>query len=186
MVVSELDRGRDAYTPDPATPKGGLSMLNQSTTFGDPRLPARFWAKVRIGSTPAHRSDLGPCWEWTASRIKGYGQFARTLPRVAHRRAYECLVGPVPESLELDHLCRVRHCVNPDHLEPVTGSENALRGLRPIQLRSKRYCPQGHPYSGSNLYVRPSGVRECRRCMRAHQQKHYRLHGRTQKSRVQK
>jgi hypothetical protein len=168
MVVA-TERGRDAHAPDPTTPKGVLSMQLQCTTsplFGDPRLPPHFWSKVRVLPNG--------CWEWTASRISGYGQFARTLPRLAHRRAYERLVGPVPEGLELDHLCRNRACVNTDHLEPVTGSENAMRGLRPIQLRSKRYCPHGHPYSGSNLYIRTDGARECRICRREHVRRHAR------------
>ncbi len=171
-MVSELDRGRDAINVRPPDTERLVSMLAHCITFGDSRLPPHFWSKVRVLPNG--------CWEWTASRIKGYGQFARTRPKLAHRRAYEHLVGPVPEGLELDHLCRNRACVNTNHLEPVTGSENALRGLRPIQLRSKTHCPHGHPYSGSNLYIRTDGARECRICRRAHQQKHYRLHGRRQ------
>jgi len=103
--------------------------------FGDSRLPARFWAKVRLGSVPIHRPDLGPCWEWMACRTRsGYGHFhvgSRTdgsMRQVRpHRLAYETLIGPIPEGLQSDHLCRNRPCIRPNHIEPVTGSVNCLR-----------------------------------------------------------
>lgn len=81
---------------------------------------ARFWSKV---------VPTGFCWEWHGSKSKkGYGQatFAGKN-RQAHRVAYELLVGPIPEGLTLDHICRAHHCVNPDHLEPVTSAENVRR-----------------------------------------------------------
>ena len=82
----------------------------------------RFWRYVE---------QRGECWIWTASiRPNGYGEF-RCNGRLtrAHRFAFEQMVGPVPEGLQLDHLCRNRACVNPEHLEPVTGSVNVQRGL---------------------------------------------------------
>src|SRR4051812_41628217 len=82
----------------------------------------RFWEKVeKEGAVPADRPSLGPCWEWTAFKLRGYGQFSpwKGLLCRAHRYAYELLVGPIPEGHELDHLCRNRGCVNPAHLEPV-------------------------------------------------------------------
>ena len=107
-------------------------------SFGDPRLPARFWAKVRTGSIPAHRPDLGSCWQWTAARfVGGYGLFhvgsridGSARPAYAHRFAYEVLIGPIPKPLEPDHLCRNRACVCPTHLEPVTRAVNTQRGDR--------------------------------------------------------
>ena len=117
-------------------------MLDQSPTFGDSRLPARFWNKVRIGPTPIDRPDLGPCWEWTAHRDRrGYGRFAvgsqtdgsYRSAALAHRLAYETLVGPIPDGLEPDHLCRNQPCVNPGHLEPVTHAVNLQRS--PLQAR---------------------------------------------------
>ena len=99
-------------------------------TFGDERLPPRFWAKVRIGSIPAHRPGLGPCWQWTASRDRdGYGRFLVGKNLHAHRLAYETLVGPIPDGLESDHLCRNRPCVCPAHIEPVTHAVNKQRGV---------------------------------------------------------
>src|ERR1019366_4519713 len=70
------------------------------------------------------------CWLWTGGLNRGgYGQFMTPPCTVAHRVAYELFVGPIPEGLQLDHLCRVRSCVNPQHLEPVSQQENIRRGL---------------------------------------------------------
>ena len=106
--------------------------------FGDPRLPARFWAKVRLGPIPVHRPELGPCWEWTgAHHNKGYGYFtvgSRTEGNrqqvYAHRFAYEALIAPIPDGLESDHLCRNHPCIRPTHIEPVTRTLNSQRGLQ--------------------------------------------------------
>lgn len=133
-------------------------------------LPARFWNKVnRNGPIPSHGPELGPCWLWTASYMgAGYGQFWFSgRNRYAHRVAYEAVVGPIPEGLDLDHLCRTHGCVNPAHLEPVTRSVNLLRGNTiPARNARKTHCPHGHPYSGDNLCARANGTRECRACMR--------------------
>lgn len=110
------------------------------------------------------------CWVWTASTSRGYGYIAvggRRNAR-AHRVAYEMFVGPIPEGMQLDHLCRNPLCVNPAHLEPVTQQENILRGVSIVaQNAAKTHCPQGHPYDGANLYVEKSGGRRCLICMRA-------------------
>ncbi len=115
-----------------------------------------------------HVSESG-CWEWTASRFRtGYAQFRfnGTMVR-AHRLAYIAIHGEPEEGLDLDHLCRVRHCVNPAHLEPVTRSENNRRGLNdPGALhRDKTHCPQGHPYDKANTYVRIRDGRPRRQCI---------------------
>lgn len=119
----------------------------------------RFWAKVDF--IPFHE-----CWEWGGALSKrGYGNFMVRAGKTdgAHRVAYELLVGPIPEGLHLDHLCRNRACVRPEHLEPVTCGENLRRGSR----ATATHCPQGHPYSGSNLYVRPDRPgRDCKECKR--------------------
>lgn len=99
----------------------------------------RFWSKV---------DKSGECWLWTAGKTGGgYGHFhpAADGPVRAHRLAYEMVIGPIPEGMQLDHLCRVRHCVNPAHLEPVTNRENALRGMAPsIIARRTGKCSNGH------------------------------------------
>jgi hypothetical protein len=105
------------------------------------------------------------CWLWTAQHDRaGYAQFYLTSLRRsvgAHRFAYELLVGPIPDGLVIDHLCRNPGCVNPGHLEPVTNAENIRRGLAG---RLKTHCPKGHPLDGSNVYLRRNGTRYCRRC----------------------
>jgi len=102
----------------------------------------RFWAKVRKSENP-----IG-CWEWIAGKnFGGYGTFRvgnRTVP--AHRWAYEHLVGTIPPELECDHLCRVRCCVNPAHIELVTSRENTLRGVGlAAQNARQTTCKNGHP-----------------------------------------
>lgn len=118
------------------------------------------------------------CWLWKGSiNAKGYARFwdgARLWQ--AHRWSYEHTIGPIPEGLQLDHLCRVRNCVNPAHLEPVTNRENTLRGLGPAKSRERMRrmhgCPSGHPYDEHNTIVRirvQTGLprRECRACQQA-------------------
>lgn len=110
-----------------------------------------------------------PCWVWQRFiNPGGYGMLkidGRT--KVAHRDSYERLVGPIPEGLELDHLCRVRACVNPDHLEPVTGRVNILRGEgQGAKHARKTHCVHGHPLSGDNIWVSPQGWRRCLTCKR--------------------
>jgi HNH endonuclease len=111
----------------------------------DDRLPGRFWAKV----SPEPNSG---CWLWTAySDPKGYGRFMlrEGKPMLAHRMAFIALVRD-PGALDLDHLCRVRCCVNPDHLEPVTNAENTRRGRAGENNRTKTHCPKGHAYDAVN------------------------------------
>ena len=127
--------------------------------------PERFWSKVDAS---------GDCWEWTGGvQRQGYGiTYVDGPQRVAHRWAWENLVGPVPDGLVLDHLCRNKRCVNPDHLEPITNRENILRGYG-ITARNARKteCIHGHPLSGVNLFVW-RGDRLCRTCHRERQRRY--------------
>ena len=131
----------------------------------------RFWARVdRAGPVPGHRPELGQCWLWAGATDRcGYGKFspARGHCWKAHRWAYVHLVGPIPWGLELDHLCRVRRCVNPAHLEPVTGRENRLRGTSPVAVfAAATHCIHGHPFDAENTIWRRTGGRDCRECHR--------------------
>lgn len=106
------------------------------------------------------------CWEWTARLDRdGYGHLRVDGPRhLAHRFAYTMLVGPIPEGLTIDHLCRVRHCVNPEHMEPVTRAVNTLRGVSfSAQLAKQVACKRGHVFDEANTY-RWHGYRICRTC----------------------
>lgn len=134
----------------------------------------RFWGKLKV--------DSAGCWVWVMGKTSdGYGQFHITVKGgkdrnvLAHRHAYTMLVGNVPQGLCLDHLCRVRACCNPAHLEVVTYRTNILRG---VGLAAKNvqttHCPKGHEYSAENTRMGKlkkgdivrSVVRICRQCAR--------------------
>lgn len=120
----------------------------------------RFWGKV---------DKTGECWTWLgAMNHNGYGRHMFRGRRImAHRAAYILTVGEIPDGLQLDHLCRVRNCVNPAHLEPVTQHENILRSDAPTAINARREsCTHGHEFTADNTYVTPDGRRQCRTCIR--------------------
>lgn len=140
--------------------------------------------------TPLNEMKISPepnsgCWLWLGDiNINGYGRMyykSGNHRKMAHRVVYESHFGPIPDGLELDHLCRTRSCVNPAHLEPVTKSVNAKRGLTP-RLNAERgkiitHCPHGHEYTSENTYIRenPKGwaSRKCRTCARLRELERY-------------
>lgn len=131
-----------------------------------PSLQERFWPKV-------DKRGPGGCWIWTAAKTPlGYGAISvEGVPRRAHRISYVWSKGPIPDGLEIDHLCRVRSCVNPDHLEAVTHKENLARGygVGAVAARTGK-CHRGH----QNWRVKRDGRRECRTCDNDRQRERYR------------
>ncbi len=128
----------------------------------DPVFRLKFWQKVRVDPD---------CWEWIGyKRPEGYGFLSVAgRPRQAYRIAYELLIGPIPDGLVIDHLCRNPSCVNPRHLEPVTPAENARRVWADSQA-----CRRGHPWTPENTYYRPDKPgRMCRACNRINDNRRY-------------
>lgn len=131
----------------------------------------RFWEKVEKGDG---------CWLWTGARSRrnGYGFFrvsthAPDGSRFAHRVAYELTVGPIPDGLQIDHLCRNTGCVRPDHLEAVEPRTNTLRGTAPAAINAaKQTCLRGHPFSD----IDSRGQWYCRACHNE-SNREYRLRG---------
>jgi hypothetical protein len=126
----------------------------------------RIRSEVRLAGLIADSSSTQrECWPWAGQiNHNGYGIFSSIL---AHRLVYERFVGPVPDGLELDHLCSNPPCVNPWHLEPVTHQENLLRGRGFAAANAaKTHCYRGHEYTPENTYLSAKGQRKCRACNR--------------------
>ena len=125
----------------------------------------RVWDKFAVG-------DESGCWNWLANRTRGgYGLIHRRnepgLTSLTHRIVYEIVRGPIPEGLDIDHRCRNRGCVNPFHLEPVTGDENNRRGESfSAENARKTHCPRGHLFDVVNQTGTRIGKRRCRACAR--------------------
>lgn len=135
--------------------------------------PSKGVGEVLIEHTVVN--DLG-CWEWTGStQVGGYGQSWRNGRTVlAHRMAYEATHGQIEVGLQLDHLCRNRRCVRPDHLEPVTPRDNTMRSRSFAASNAlKTKCPAGHSYDATNTGLN-NGKRYCKPCQAAHARRYRR------------
>lgn len=136
----------------------GDVMADKPMIYNDTPRPVRFWSKVLFTEG---------CWEWTAAHDQhGYGRFYDGTKLVgAYRWAYEFCVAPIPDGLSIDHLCRNPSCVNPDHLEPVTHTENMRRGNGWSGRKFRQtHCMRGHEFDEDNTYVTKQGRRNCRKC----------------------
>ena len=112
------------------------------------------------------------CWLWIGGlKPDGYARF--NTRKTGHQMSFEHWIGKVPEGKEIDHICNMRCCVNPKHLQAITHKENIAKSGAWEFNRKKTNCPKGHPYSGDNLYVLGTN-RQCKICRRAYV-KAYRL-----------
>ena len=117
------------------------------------------------------------CWRWDAAQTTmGYGVMTINCKQhYAHRLSYEHFKSPIPEGLQIDHLCRMPWCVNPDHLEVVTSRENTRRGrLREVTIKrhaAKIFCKRGHPLFGENIFIDGNGARVCKSCQKIRHEK---------------
>lgn len=131
--------------------------LNAGRAIRDATADERFWPFL----------DIGDCWLWTrGTNGSGYGCLGLDDgSELAHRYAWERLVGPISEGMTIDHLCRVKLCCNPDHMEVTTYAVNLGRAhTRAAQLAARTHCDEGHPFDEANTgYRKPSG-RYCRKC----------------------
>lgn len=167
---------------------GGKTVVSRVTdssrgyVAGQPRAFLPFHRR-RLSTVDYIVDDTTGCWVWQLARNGaggGYGVMrngGRQQP--AHRVYYERLVGPIPEGLVIDHLCRNHACVNPAHLEPVTPRINVLRGETIVAANAaKTHCQNGHPFDAENTRILTSGSRRCRTCQREWQRDNRRMYGR--------
>jgi len=131
----------------------------------------RFWALVARSDVP------GACWLWLGHiNPNGYAQWKiekTSKAELVHRIAYRLMHGEIDNTLQLDHLCKIRHCVNPDHLEQVTAKENNARSTSPTaRNRLKTHCKHGHAFDEANTHIRPNGGRSCRICKNLRRRRH--------------
>jgi hypothetical protein len=156
-----------------ATPLATQTLSRLGTTKGQ---PIRFvnGHSRRYRGPDYEVDDATGCWIWLKGKATdGYGQTWQHGRNIrAHRLYYERFKGSIPSGLVLDHLCRVKLCVNPDHLEAVTNGENVLRGEAIAARRARQtHCQHGHEFTPENTYISKRGHRVCRACEREYRRR---------------
>lgn len=166
LGVRAVAGGKAATASHSSTPAAGeqVGEGRHSDPLARPALGTEERLLAKTDRETIHVPHLGACWTWLGTlKRDGYGTTSIDGRfGTVHRLAYERYVGPIPEGLEIDHLCRNRACCNPAHLEPVTRQEHARRGV----WATRTHCAYGHELAGDNLIIRPEGSRRCRECKR--------------------
>lgn len=144
------------------------------------------WQKRPVKDRLLDLIEIDRCWVWKGSLSRaGYGRLTireggKKMTKSAHRVSYETFVGKIPVGLTIDHLCKNKACINPDHLEAVSQKVNVHRA-NPLwkQEAARTHCPQGHEYTEDNMYkykTRSGGVcRNCKTCMKARTRARYQM-----------
>lgn len=152
-----------------------MSENNSNRIHADLKTLARLFSKIKVSTTNFYKGV--PCWEWQAGKDKdGYGKTVLNKKHWrVHRLFYTIFIQKIPSNLVSDHLCRVRNCVNPAHIEPVTQKVNTLRGEAVTAKNAQKInCPQGHPLNEDNLVNMKNG-RMCKKCANAHSRRYHKL-----------
>ena len=161
-----------------ATREWTPSLIKGIRTCGAHECRVR-WANVRVRARLHRLLKLQPsgCLVWQGTKNDhGYGQITwMGQLTYVHRLMYESYIGPIPDGLELDHLCRVPSCANPAHLEAVPHKVNSLRGVSPRAMQARQtHCIHGHAFDAHNTYIRKEGARQCRQCKAEWMRRRYR------------
>ena len=161
------ERRVSQHGPDCRLARGSLYCDQGNSRLWPGRHPRPGDLKTRLEAKSIPEPNSG-CWIWIGALRKGdYGQIVIDgKKKLAHRISYEIHKGPIPEGMELDHICRMHQCINPDHLEAVSHRVNVLRGAAPSAVHAaKTHCSKGHEFSAS-ITINGKVRRHCKICKR--------------------